>query len=1038
MFSAILGRDDSTSRLREDVERTVSSHGGLVLISGEAGIGKTTLVGSAVEHARAIGAIPVVGTCSSSPAAPALWPWTQMVRALHRALGTSEFGTFIADAGLDPTDLTTLVEPGADPEFGLFDSIASMLAAVAHVHPLVIVVEDLHWADPATVDLLGHLARHTWFERLLLVGTYRDTEIDDGGSPAHRALTAISPQAGTIAVTGLDLEAVEALAHRVSGQRPPASFIADLHRRTGGNPFFVEQTTRLWAGGYGEHALAPGVIEAVRRRLAPLPESTIALLRAAAIVENPASLRVLAEVAGMPFGRASAGGAAALSARLLRVDGEGRYAFVHDLVRETVLTDLDADAAAELHRAVVVALDEHPDLVLPGQAAEHAVAAGALIPAEQTVDLLVAAGRDANARLDLPAAADCYRRAADLTADPDRRALIRLDLATELHFAAALRREPDDAATDLMVELLDTAAELSPTAGARLALGLQRYPDVDSARVQALLRHSATALLPDTPDDDAELAAAVVDHLAAAARAGSDHEVLAAMLTVHHASLWRPGTAAERHRVMHELEMVARRTGDRDTEQFAASMQWVTMLELNDPGYLEQYRVFATLAARYRTPRLAASEHVDGALISGFRGRFDEAWERFATAETLLPSEDLFWWITRYLKWNLHLLRGDERSARAMLEPLLGGELDNELLLATQCVAERRFTEAAAHLRRVDAESDSLPQVVHDRVTAQVAAGTGDPELIERARARLADLSGSWSVDLYGMDLGGPVDLYLAMVEAADGERERAIELAERAIGQAEHLSTPYWATAARLELMSMLDPDDPRVPVVRERLRDALGNIEAPAMRARIESLLDDIASTVAVAHPTAEVMTGEFRRDGPTWRVGIGGRSVSVPDAKGLGDLHALVSSPGADIASVDLLTPGAELEASAASRFGGDPVLDDTAREQYRIRLDQLDGLLDAAGQRDDTERRDTLLAERAALIDELRAATGLGGRSRRLGDQAERARKTVGARIRDTLRRLDDVHPELAAHLRASVSTGSACAYRPQEPISWVLR
>lgn len=1038
MFSAILGRDDSTSRLREDVERTVSSHGGMVLISGEAGIGKTTLVGAAVEHARTLDAIPVVGTCSSSPAAPALWPWTQVVRALHRALGTVEFETFIADAGLDPTDLTTLAEPGNDPEFGLFDSLASMLAAVAHRHPLVIVVEDLHWADLATIDLLGHLARHTWFERLLLVGTYRDTEIDGSGTPAHRALTAIAPQAATIAVSGLDLGAVEALAHRVSGQRPPASFIADLHRRTGGNPFFVEQTTRLWAGGYGEHALAPGVIEAVRRRLAPLPEDTIALLRAAAIVENPTSLRVLAEVTDMPFGRASTGGAAALSARLLRVDGEGRYAFVHDLVRETVLTDLADDAAAELHRAVVAALREHPDLVLPGQAAEHAVAAGALIPAERTVDLLVAAGRDANARLDLAAAADCYRRAAELTSDPDRRALIRLDLATELYFAAALHREADDAAVDLMTELLDTAARLSPVTGARIALGLQRYPDVDSARVQALLRRSAAALLSETPADDAELAAAVVEHLAEMARAGSDHEVLAAMLTVHHASLWRPGTAAERQRVMHELETVARRTGDRDTEQFAASMQWVTMLELNDPGYLEQYRVFATLAARYRTPRLAASEHVDGALISGFRGRFDEAWERFATAETMLPSENLFWWVTRYLKWNLHLLRGEMRSARSMLEPLLGGDLDGELLLATQCAAEQRFAEAAAHLRRVDIEGDTLPQVVHDRVTALIAAGTGDQDLIARARARLAELSGTWSVDLYGMDLGGPVDLYLAMVEAAAGQRERAVELAERAIGQAEHLSTPYWATAARLELMSMLDSQDARVPAIKDRLRESLGGIEAPGMRARVESLLDDTASTVAVARSAGEAMTGEFRREGATWRVGLGGRSVSLPDAKGLGDLHALVSSPGTDIGSVDLLTPGTESEASAASRLGGDPVLDDTAREQYRARLDQLDELLDDAGRQGDAERRDTLLAERAALIDELRAVTGLGGRSRRLGDQAERARKTVGARIRDTLRRLDDVHPDLAAHLRSSVSTGSSCVYRPEERVDWVLR
>ncbi|OUZ12460.1 hypothetical protein BHE97_01750 [Aeromicrobium sp. PE09-221] len=1038
MLSAILGRDDSTSRLRDDVDRTVSSHGGLVLISGEAGIGKTTLVGSAVEHARAIGAIPVVGTCSSSPAAPALWPWTQVLRAMQRALGATDFGAFIADAGLDPTDLTTLAEPEADPEFGLFDSIASMLAAVAHVHPLVIVVEDLHWADVTTIDLLAHLARHTWFERLLLIGTYRDTEIDGSDAPAHRALQAIAPQAGTLAVSGLDVEAVEALARRVSGRQPPAAVIADLHRRTGGNPFFVEQTARLWAGGYGEHVLAPGVIEAVRRRLAPLPQDAISLLRAAAIVENPSSLRTIAQVTGMPFSRASAAGAAALSARLLRVDGEGLYSFVHDLVRETVLTDLDDDSAAELHAAVVRALEEYPDAVLPGQAAEHALAAGGSIPAERTVDLLVAAGRDANSRLDLAASMDCYSRAAALTADPDRRALILLDLATEMHFAAIMRRESDDAAIALMDELLDGSAQWSAATGARIALGLQQYSELDAERVRGLLRRSAAALLPPPLPPDEELAMAVVQQLSETAREGSDHEALTAMLTLHHASLWRPGTAPERQRVMHELELVARRAGDRDTEQFAASMQWVTMLEQNDPGYLEQYRVFATLASRYRTPRLAPSEHVDGALISAFRGRFDEARERFATATSMLPSENLFRWVSRYMAWNLHLLRGEWAAGRTVLESLLGGELDNELLMAVQCSAERRFDEAVQHLRRVDSHGDHLPQVVYDRVTALVAAGTGDPALIARSRERLAGLSGTWSVDLYGMDLGGPVDLYLAMVEAADGHRERAIELVERAIDQAEQLATPYWAAMARLELLEMLSPSDPRLVAIRERLRDALDRVDAPAVCSRIEAVLEPGVPSSEIVPLIARLSEGEFRREGVTWRVGIGGTSVSVPDAKGLRDLHALLSSPGNHIASVDLLAPGGGPETVVAARLGGDPILDDTAREQYRARLDQLDELLDAAGGYGESERRDALLAERAALIDELRAATGLGGRARRLGDQAERARKTVGARIRDTLRRLDDVHPELAAHLRASVSTGSACAYRPEEPISWVLR
>ena len=124
-------------------------------------------------------------------------------------------------------------------------------------------------------------------------------------------------------------------------------------------------------------------------------------------------------------------------------------------------------------------------------------------------------------------------------------------------------------------------------------------------------------------------------------------------------------------------------------------------------------------------------------------------------------------------------------------------------------------------------------------------------------------------------------------------------------------------------------------------------------------------------------------------------------------------------------------------AARRMGGDAVLDDEAKAQYRRRLDRLDEEIDRAAARGDDSRAAAYDRERAALLDELRAAAGLAGRSRRLGDEAERARKTVTARIRDTLRKLDERHPELAAHLRAAVSTGATCSYQPDREITWRL-
>jgi hypothetical protein len=150
-------------------------------------------------------------------------------------------------------------------------------------------------------------------------------------------------------------------------------------------------------------------------------------------------------------------------------------------------------------------------------------------------------------------------------------------------------------------------------------------------------------------------------------------------------------------------------------------------------------------------------------------------------------------------------------------------------------------------------------------------------------------------------------------------------------------------------------------------------------------------------------------------------------MPDTKGLRDLHTLMSVPDTDIPAVRLLDPAGGAEVTAAASMGGDAVLDERAKAEYRRRLDALDTRIDdtaLAGDDDAAARYDR---ERQALLTELRTAAGLGGRTRRLGEAAERARKTVTARIRDTLRKLDETHPGLAAHLRDRVSTGSTCRY-----------
>src|SRR5690606_19075709 len=123
--------------------------------------------------------------------------------------------------------------------FQLADAVTTALVMASHLRPVMVVLDDLHWADPASIQLLEFAAQHTWFERLLLVGTYRDAEVDALDGAVRSLLAPIVAKANTVTLTGLSPDEVAALIARVSGRDPDPAIVADVHRRTGGNPFFV-------------------------------------------------------------------------------------------------------------------------------------------------------------------------------------------------------------------------------------------------------------------------------------------------------------------------------------------------------------------------------------------------------------------------------------------------------------------------------------------------------------------------------------------------------------------------------------------------------------------------------------------------------------------------------------------------------------------------------------------------------------------------------------------------------------------------------
>ncbi|WP_227870122.1 ATP-binding protein [Streptomyces otsuchiensis] len=1143
---SLLGREHPASVLNAEVSRALSSHGGLVLVTGEAGIGKTTLVTEAVREARRAGALVLGGSCWDSAHAPGYWPWVQVIRGMRRALPPEQYAVAAPPDGGLAGLLGEAGTGGPDGRtFEIYDAVTTALVTAAQRRPVVVVLEDLHWADSASLRLLEFAVQHTWFERLLIIGTYRDVEVEFGATPvAEPPLTAtalkaspfeaspfeawpleaspvaepsveapsaavrpaqgppdsarsrgavlgpLQSKATTITLTGLGREEVATLLARTAGREPGEALTAQVHERTGGNPFFVEQAARLWASGGTALAITPGVSEALRRRLSLLPPPVRELLVSAAVLGREFSRQVLAESVAAPAAQVDALLAQAVNGRLVTAEGGGRFCFAHDLFRETLYDSLSETGARERHAAAVRAGRRRrggagkPQLP-PAELARHAYLAGAEIPADEAADLLSAAADDAHGRFAFDEALRHTRRAHEVAwrAGPDRIAPSRVvTVALELVSHLSQGNHLEEAA-ELYREVVErTRLVGDPALLARVALALYGNPGLGSGmselRGEVLTEaHRALALggggegAPDAAEM-ARIAEELTVRTETLARTVGDDEALMFVLWARHDAIWGLGTAAERERIVEELLTVLARRDEEMMRYVVSSLRWVCKLEQGDPAYDERYRSFlAAVDGPGVPPQITVAAAMDSAVICATRGRFEEA-EAHLARMTVKAEGSYFTFLVDHHQWAIRLLKGEDAGAPEVADRLRAVRHPYPEVLLGIAALERGDTVAGlVHYASAEARAEDYPRAIHPlwlRFQAQAAAAAGDPELCERVRRQLAPHQDQWLVSFFGCDISGPVPYWLGVVEAADRRWDAAEAAFSGAIATADRMGVRPWALLARSRLSAVLAARDGRgadASVVRgadaaevpggtgsDAVRAARLRSEALAEAARL-GMSDAVARLLppeagagtdgdgggAIAAVAGEVAPAarEFRRDGAVWQLTYAGRTVHLPDAKGLRDLRLLLGSPGSDVPAARLLAPEGGEEVAVAHGLGGDEVLDERARAAYKRRLETLDEEIDRATRLGQDERAAEHDRERQALLDELRAAAGLAGRSRRLGDDAERARKTVTARIRDTLRKLDARHPELARHLRASVSTGARCSYRPEDPTSWRL-
>ncbi|MFJ6086982.1 BTAD domain-containing putative transcriptional regulator [Streptomyces sp. NPDC092369] len=401
--------------------------GGVVLVGGEVGAGKSALLDHFVGRLRAGGWRVVVGRCPQYEGAPPAWAWVEALGALARDLPPAR-PEELAVLLREPEDTATASRDEATAgRFRTHRAFAAWLRTAAGAGPLAVVLEDLHRADGETLALLEAAAGVTGVP-LLTVTSHRPAEI---GEHLLKTLADLAPRAPhRITLAGLSTTDVATVVDAVCGETVDANTVTALAERTGGNPFYVLESARLLASEGALVAVSEvpqGVRDVLRRRLALLPADALSTLQLAAVVGLEADVALLVDAGAM--GGTSGTGAldeeavldgldAALAADLLAEPGPGRVRFVHALVRDTVYTDLSGVRRARLHARIAQALSRHrPDDL--AALAHHFARSGTAAHAPLAVDYALRAAESAERRYAHDVAVDLIQQAIDVHAATD-------------------------------------------------------------------------------------------------------------------------------------------------------------------------------------------------------------------------------------------------------------------------------------------------------------------------------------------------------------------------------------------------------------------------------------------------------------------------------------------------------------------------------------------------------------------------------------------------------------------------------------------
>lgn len=1054
---------------RADQRRAIAEHlaGGsvgarVVYIDGPAGIGKSWLTDAVAGDWRDAGGQVRLSRCWNGPGTPPLWPWMQLVRSDD----SSETGATWASNGPDPAQKSSDGRSAELARFEQFTAVVSQLVNVAPGAPLLLMIDDLHWADVATIELLDFVMRDTRASEIRIVVTARTPETT---LLTHVPLLAeIANHSERITLRGLDIDDVVELADRYGASNDVAGKVFE---RTGGNPLYATELLRLGQANVdiddGE-TLPFSIGSVIRRHLDLLGEEVHRVLQLAAVQGQIFDVDVVAAARHIDHDELVAMLDDARQYQLIQ-RREGSWMFVHALVGDALLDSVGLQQRYSDHLATADAIEKihGPDRIdLAGTISSHLSRAGTACPPDRLISAATTAAQHAASQLAWSSQAEFLTVALKASRSAGRSDRDVAELLIEKCQAEKSARLIDSAASTAAQLARLVRAMHDPVLLARAALVYP--PDSEGIEIdeihdpdQVQLRTEALATLPEnevelriqlraslalslywetTSGDRAEShqrSAARRDELTrtalAEARELGNPAVLAVALDARIHATWGPETVVERPLLAEELYEVSFALGD--ARRMLAARVWriVELLETGQLGEADREitafeadalrindRIGVWTAMRWRSNRAFMSGDLDAAeAVAG---------EALGLAvEILSENISMSFYVT--MMGPIHYVQGS-----------LGDDLDVVMTIAAespevpawQVGIATAMSEAGdledAHRRLRRLAADDFAVLPRDLnffgamiMLSLTSLNVGDAEVAAAVRAHLEPRAGRYAVHGTGYTSYGPVDLSLGQCAHTCGDVAAAEHHYEVAIAAGDRVGTPY-ADAARMHLGLLLVSRNPTR--AKQVLQVAFENFERrghDVMAARTAALLFEVEAARTV------VM---YESDGGWVLHPHAADPLDIGALKGMRALRELLLQPHTAYHALSLTRV---IERDTASGVEPNDLaierVDDRALQEYRARISELQDALEVADRRGDAARSDTLQNELDAVIEHVAETEGFGGRVARDPTAADRARVNITKHLKRTVERIAALDGTLGEHLRVSVSTGMYCAYEP---------